>query len=100
MEVRRGTLDNPLGTGWVDDKVVVGVIDVIGERLASPPINRWGLALGHFFVGEAEELGECSQLARWLGDELVTDAGQLRVGRKPSRGVPPRVYRNLDDLHL
>src|SRR3974390_796316 len=38
-----------------DEDVSIGVVDVVGEGFASPPVDRGRVVLGHLLVGEAEE---------------------------------------------
>ena len=86
-------------SGAVDEDVAVGVVDVVGERLAGPPVEVWRLLLGHYLVADAEGLPEGGDLRRRAGPQVPVGAELLLVGGQAGHGVAAGVDGGLDEDH-
>ena len=95
--VRRRGVDEALAPGGVDEDVAVGVVDVVGQRLARVPVGLGRLLLGHDLVLDAERLPERGDVGRRAGPEVPVGAELLLVGGQAGHGVAARVDRGLDE---
>ena len=66
-QVGRVGVDEALAAGGVDEDVPVGVVDVVGERLAGAPVVVGRLLLGDDLVAHAEGLPEGREVGRGAG---------------------------------
>ncbi len=92
FEVRRGGVDEALAAGGVDQDVAVGVLDVVGERLARAPVRLGRLLLGDDLVLDAERLperGDLGAACRSRGPSRPRTPSGRRPGGPPCRGRGP-----------
>ena len=81
MQVRDIQGDEPLFARWVYKDETIVVVDVIGERLASPPVDLSRFFFGHLLVPHPERFPKGPDVGIRPGEQRPVDAKTALVGR-------------------